>query len=100
MCVCVCLCVRVSVCINKITYKPPPPFPTDPPPPKKKTNTQAAHQEALDTALKHERELQALPGLRRQVEALKAHATETELELRWVVRDLVCVCVCIFVYRH
>lgn len=49
-----------------------------PPHPKK----QAAHQEALDTALKHERELQQLPALKRQLDALKARATETELELR------------------
>lgn len=45
-------------------------------------HTQAAHQEALDTALKHERELQQLPALKRQLEALKHHATETELEMR------------------
>lgn len=51
---------------------------------KQQHNTQAAHQEALDTALKHERELQQLPALKRQLDALKAHATETELELRCV----------------
>lgn len=50
---------------------------------------QAAHQEALDTALKHERELQQLPALKRQLEALKHHATETELEMRYV-----CICMC------
>lgn len=45
-------------------------------------HAQAAHQEALETALKHERELQQLPALKRQLDALKTHATETELEMR------------------